>query len=475
MKRREFLTRVAAAALATGAATARRPARAADEACDVVIVGGGIAGLAAAYLLAEGDILVLERGRIPGGRISSGTWKGFRYARGTEYIGEPDGVIAEWFDELGIRPVAIPPPTGAVAYQGEIYTGRDILGFLPSRKALRDYGRLADVFDDLDAGAIEEALFEGPAALRKFAALDRLSVQDWLTDEGFDPLVRKLVDVENRGLFGAANADLSLLFDVPEMAWNLHDPDEADESGVYTFRGGMIEVPEAAARALGRRVVTGAEATAVEVLADGLVRVRYRAGGRERVATARSAILATPSPVTAALVKTGLSPAVRRTLASIDYAAYVTVNLFLTERVWSEAWSLASLDDPFVTLYDAIRTQVRPGYTERGILGVYFAPERAADRSLLRMSDRRIVDTTVKALARYDPDIAAKVVGFDVHRFEHAFPVFRPGYLSILESLYRDRTARGPLVLAGDYLVYPTFDGAVASGVRAAEAVDAFL
>jgi len=118
---------------------------------------------------------------------------------------------------------------------------------------------------------------------------------------------------------------------------------------------------------------------------------------------------------------------------------------------------------------------VRPGYTERGILGVYFAPERAADRSLLRMSDRRIVDTTVKALARYDPDIAAKVVGFDVHRFEHAFPVFRPGYLSILESLYRDRTARGPLVLAGDYLVYPTFDGAVASGVRAAEAVDAFL
>jgi len=475
MKRRDFLARVAAAALATGAGSARGPARAADEPYDVVIVGGGIAGLAAAYLLAEGDIVVLEQGRVPGGRISSGTWKGFRYARGTEYIGEPDGVIAEWFDKLSIRPVAIPPPTGAVAYEGEIYTGRDILDFLPSRKALNDYGRLADAFEDLDAGAIEEALFEGPEALREFAALDRLNVADWLADEGFDPVVRKLIDVENRGLFGAANADLSLLFDILEMAWNLHDPDEAGESGVYTFPGGMIEVPEAAARALGRRVVTGAEAAAVEVGADGLVRVRYRTGSRARVATARSAILATPAPVTAALVKTGLSAAVKRALAAIDYAAYVTVNLFLTERVWSEAWSLASLDDPFVTLYDAIRTQVRPGYTERGILGVYIAPERAADRSLLRMPDRKIVETTVKALARYDPDIAGKVVGSDVHRFEHAFPVFRPGYLKVLESLYRDRTARGPLVLAGDYLVYPTFDGAVASGVRAAEAVYEYL
>ena len=318
-------------------------------------------------------------------------------------------------------------------------------------------------------------MFEGPAAFGKFAALDRLSVADWLADEGFDPVVRKLIDVENRGLFGAANADLSLLFDVPEMAWNLHDPDEADESGVYTFRGGMIEVPEAAARAVGRRVVTGVEATAVEVGSDGIVWVRYRTGGRSRVATARSVILATPAPVTAVLVKTGLSPAVKRTLASIDYAAYVTVNLFLTERVWSEAWSLASLDDPFVTLYDVIRTQVRPGYTERGILGVYIAPERAADRSLLRLSDRSMVDTTVKALSRYDPGIGAKVVGSDVHRFEHAFPVFRPGYLSVLESLYRDRSARGPLVLSGDYLVYPTFDGAVASGGRAAETVDAYL
>ena len=62
-----------------------------------------------------------------------------------------------------------------------------------------------------------------------------------------------------------------------------------------------------------------------------------------------------------------------------------------------------------------------------------------------------------------------------MHRFEHAFPVFRPGYLEVLEALYRNPTARGPLVLAGDYMVYPTFDGAVVSGVRAAEAVEAYL
>ena len=63
------------------------------------------------------------------------------------------------------------------------------------------------------------------------------------------------------------------------------------------------------------------------------------------------------------------------------------------------------------------------------------------------------------------PRAAARSV---VHRWRHLLPQFRPGYLTRL-ARFNDRGDRSPrLAFAGDYLVAPTVEGALTSGMRAA-------
>lgn len=54
-----------------------------------------------------------------------------------------------------------------------------------------------------------------------------------------------------------------------------------------------------------------------------------------------------------------------------------------------------------------------------------------------------------------------------VVRHDHAVPVFGPGHLTRL----RTWAPRGPVALAGDWSLYPCVEGAVRSGIRAADAV----
>jgi len=284
MDRRRFLTGVSALGLGgwlaqphTGTASDGD-----DRPLDAVIVGGGASGLAAAWLLKDYRIRVLESEAVAGGRTIGGQWRGFHYAKGTEYIGEPEGALAAWIDDLGLEALAIPPPTGGVAMDGRLWAGRDILGFLPGA-ARDDYQRVAERLEALYEGGIGAAVDGGAGGVARMARWDRQTVADWLAAEGIHPLVRALIDVENRGLFGAANGDLSLAWNVPEMAWNLYDPDEAETSGVYSFRLGMQEIIDAAGRGLGAGVVeTGARVERIERTVDNShpLRIHYLKAGR---------------------------------------------------------------------------------------------------------------------------------------------------------------------------------------------------
>jgi len=386
MKRRWFLTGVSALGLGGWLAQPRAGIASDGDAqpLDAVIVGGGTSGLAAVWLLKDYRIRVLEAEGTAGGRTIGGQWRGFHYAKGTEYIGQPEGAVAAWIDDLGLQPIAIPPPTGGVAMGGRLWTGRDILGFLPG-PARDDYERVAERLEALHESGVGAAVDAGAEGVARIKPWDRRTVAGWLAEEAVDPLVRELIDVENRGLFGAANADLSLAWNVPEMAWNLYEPDEAEVSGVFSFRLGMQEITTAASRGLGPAVVeTGARVERIERTTDRShpLRVHYRRAGQRVSLETRACVLAVPAPIAAAIGEPVLSGSAHRTLASVHYAPYVTVNLMLKRRVLHETWSVAAIGEFFVTLYDALRTQVAPDYQgarrARGLRGA-----RAGRRPLL--------------------------------------------------------------------------------------------
>ena len=391
-----------------------------------------------------------------------------------EYIGKPEGKTAVLFNRLGVNAVQVPPPTDAIAYQSTIYYGANLLDFLDA-EAETDYWDLEETLNELNNAGIEDAVFYDPEMLANFAGYDSQSVDDWLNANSYDALVQLFVDVENRALFGANNQDLSFLFNIPEMAYDLPDPAEAALSDVYTFPLGMSEVVDALVAFLSERIETEAEVSQVLVNPDKSVSIIYLQGGETRTIQAASVVLTTPAPVTAAVVTGGFSQAVLDKLESIAYSVYVTLNLFTSERLWKEAWTMACLDDFFVTLYDAIRMQVPQGYNEKGILGVYIAPPNAGDTSLLSMSDADILEGALAGLETYYPDVRTQTLGHDIQRFRYAFPVFSKNYHQTLQVLRTDQTTKGPLFLAGDYMVYATFDGAVISAFRACEQVVGYL
>jgi renalase len=81
------------------------------ERAPLTVVGAGIAGLACARALREAgrDVEVLDRGRAPGGRLSSRTVRGRPVDLGASYLtageGSPfAGVVADWVDRGLARP-----------------------------------------------------------------------------------------------------------------------------------------------------------------------------------------------------------------------------------------------------------------------------------------------------------------------------------------------------------------------------------
>jgi phytoene dehydrogenase-like protein len=501
LARRDFLALApgaAAYAVSLGCAGVKTLSGGDDGLYDVVIVGGGLSGLVAAHLLRGHNILLLEKERVPGGRILGGTWEGFHYSLGASYMGPPDEEMQEAFDELGVTPIPVPPPVDAVAHGGVIYPEDYLDSMLGSISEFRDYIRVSRELHELSEDGIGDATYEiDLEALSEYEELDRLSVRQWLEREKVGPIVRRFIDVENRGLFGASNGDISLLFDVAEMAFNLYEGDlddsdfspravpdfhthwpDVDEGDVdlWTFRRGMMELVSSYQQLEGLRgrIRCNANVSSVQVNRDRTVTIDYSQDGSTRSVRAYAVILATPAAVTASLVRSGFSNAVMEALRSVPYTTYVTMAIFLSERLFRTTWNIACLDTCFTTLNDAIRTQVPLDYRGRSVLGVAMPPERADDRSLIGMSDDALLEKALKDIERYFPGVRTRVIGKDIHRFQYAFPVFGPGYGEILWALHSDETTRGPLFLAGDFMVYPTLGGAAASAERVSDLVEGY-
>lgn len=456
---------------------------------DVIIVGAGISGLTAGALLAEEEynLLVLEKNEYAGGRANNGEHNGFYYARGTEYLGKPRGELASLIRKLKVKPVEIPSPTDTIWYNNKFYYGEEGIALMYiENSSLKEYNSFISMIKKYASKYEHVPDFDLNSPLAK---LDGISVKDFFKSENVPSIFFETYNTSSRGLFGASIEDISALSFIPEIYFDYYDSplikDAADltnsfpgkgteKTGTYSFTYGISEVTKAIASYLGERIRYNSYVTSVTRDKKGYYKVEYVHNNKKEYLYSETVILAVPAPVVLSIAEKSLDGERKELLEKIPYATYVTLALYLKEQVFTGAFDLALPGNPFITdIYDAtwVQRYYDKSVTNRkdSVLTAYIAPLSYEDRSNFLTGDREILKRTKKELEKIFPGISKKITGYDIFRFPHAYPVMTKGAYKRLTGL--NLLNEGSLILAGDYMSYPTFEAACESGALAAEKI----
>ncbi|MFF3379153.1 protoporphyrinogen oxidase [Streptomyces sp. NPDC002680] len=305
----------------------------------VVVIGGGIAGLAAAHRLLDRGVrvTVLEASDRVGGKLLPGEIAGARVDLGAESMlaRRPEAVALA--REVGLDDRLRPPATSTAS----IWT-RGALRPFPKGHVMGVPGNASAL-----AGVLSE---EGLARIERDADLPRTEVGDdvavgefvaaRLGREVVDRLVEPLLGGVYAGdayrismrsavpqLFEVAKRQASLTEGVRGIQARMAAAPQQTGSVFMGIQGGVGQLPLAVAesvRARGGEIVTGAPVTELRRVAGTSAGWRVVAG--DRVLDADGVVVAVPTPVAADLLRAE-APAAAAELAGVEYASMALITL----------------------------------------------------------------------------------------------------------------------------------------------------
>ncbi|MBX3604369.1 MAG: FAD-dependent oxidoreductase [Piscinibacter sp.] len=442
----------------------RPPAPAATREAGALVVGAGIAGLAAARALQRGgvdDVHVLELEDAAGGNSRGHRLGGMACPLGAHYLpvpGEHAHEVADWLEEIGLRR----HESGRVVYderhlchspQERLFIGgawHD--GLLPPVDALpadeqaaaqAQYRRFAAAVAEAGAGGA----FRLPTARAPWtpalAALDALTFDAWLAQRGFDaPALRWYLDYCCRDDYGAGSAQVSawagLHYFASRHGFHAPDADEAERDAVLTWPEGNGWLVARLAGPLGERLHGGALVTRIEERRQEVeVDVWQAATQRLERWRAPQVVLAVPLFVAARVLESP-PPALAAAAGLLRHAPWLVANLQLDAPLEDRPGAAPSWDNVLyraagLGYVDAMHQSLRqlPGPT---VLTAYHAlggrseqDLEAARRRLLEVPAATWAAEVVAELAAAHPDLPGRVRAIDLMRYGHAMSIPRPG------------------------------------------------
>ena len=463
----------------------------------VAIVGGGIAGLAAAWRLARGgfhDFVLLELEPMLGGTSASGP----DYPFAAHYVPTPqpsNRLLVAVLREMGCIEAEKPSgeilwkeealcraPQERLFYKGQWYEGLYLgVGATPEdlrqldafNRAMEDWANRRDtkgrrIFALPIAHGSDEA---------EFTALDRLSMAEYMDQHGWtSPRLRWLVDYGTRDDYGVRLDQISAWAGIFYFAARI--PKAGDHASEYlTWPEGNGRVVQHLAAAAPGKIRTGTMVYDVEPKARGvLVRALEAESGESIAFLAEHVICAAPAFATRYL----FAPYRERTPAHLEpfhYSPWVIANLFLRGRPASRG---------FPTAWDNVLYESRSlGYVvnthqldrERGpVVWTWYDPLCSDDlggtrRELLGSTRERWVDAVLADLTGAHQGLLELVERVDVFRWGHAMVCPEKGFVwsaarrKASEPVGRVHFAHSEL--SGMTLI----EEAIWHGARAAEAV----
>ncbi len=433
------------------------PAPSVTRKTDVVIAGGGVAGLAAARALrlrGVEDFALLELEDNAGGNSRGGTVGGIACPLGAHYLplpGDDAPEVQDLLAEFGLgRRVA---GRWQLTDMGErhlchspqerlFFNGAWQEGLLPlngvGAATLAQYQKFAALVEQWRTSvhwSIPAARSPATPAKRALAAM---TCSAYLDQQGLsDPHLRWYLDYCCRDDYGAGIATVSAWAAIHYFAsrHGFHAPgaESAEREGVLTWPEGNAWLTHRLAAPLGERVHTGQIVLRIAQSKHG-VEVDAFNTTTQRVARwqARRAIVALPIFVAARVVQNA-PDFLRQAAARVRYAPWLVANIHIDTPLHDRpgaapAWDNVLYGDaqtaPGLGYVDAMHQSLQPvpGAT---VLSYYRALGDAAQgrRLLLERPWAQWRDAIVAELATAHPDLAPKATRMDITRYGHAMAV----------------------------------------------------
>lgn len=445
-------------------------------AVDVVVVGGGISGLAAARAIHQHGytVTVLERADRVGGRMRTEIVDGVSIDVGAQSInGFYDTTIA-LIDELGLSSELLPRSQRAYLVDNGAVQGLWPAGELLSGHALSALPKARMLL--LTAPLLAHWRQLSIVDLASSAALDRQSAAQFLgrltgkqtLDNFFAPLLRGLLywDADTTGI-GIVLAILKSFV--------------TSRAGTYRLDGGIDQLPHTLST--GVHAQTSSCVRKVTQIDDGYLVTADSPDGEQQIA-ARGVLCATTATQVNGMMP-WLPTAMARFFSSVTY----TRTAILTFRVASDTrnyprgallfpvpavMDIASIN-PRYEIVDGAPGQAATTDDSGRLINVFLSDQGIADHGGL--DDEELATFTLKRVS----DLiggdgwasAAELV--HVHRWPEALPRYQTGHIEAVRQFRMAEAGLTGVAFAGDYLDGPYVDGAVRSGQSAARRLVAQL
>jgi oxygen-dependent protoporphyrinogen oxidase len=441
---------------------------------NIVVVGAGLAGLAAAWRLQQQghDVSVLERRDEIGGRIGASWEEGFCMDRSLQVLHSGDRHLLGWIAELGLSDALLPlRPLQLAQLRGGVTAPIDPqrlagVGSIPGvrpRDAVklvrwsRLMGRYRPILD--------------PTAPERAAELDFRSVADHVRLYFGNSCYERWAAPEVTADYSGDAAELSRVALL--LGWVAHETGRGRGALHGIARSGLHEVPRAAAEQLSIR--HGVEVTRVDEEPSGGFGVECHglSGGRGTLAV-DAVVLATAAEEAGRIGHAMTSPAERDYLEEVRFRPSITLAVALDRPL---AGMPQLIRAPHVESEPADAILVEPGIAEgRAPTGAGLVTLAASERFALAnagTTDDVIEKGLLASLERIFPGCSSGIRLTRLERREQAIPSFDVGAyraLANFRKVQRDRRSLSRrLYFAGDYLIGPRAEDAVVSGFRAAQ------
>jgi oxygen-dependent protoporphyrinogen oxidase len=453
----------------------------------VVVIGGGISGLACAYRLQQRGfhVTLLESSDHAGGLIGTVEKDGFLFESGPQSF-QGTGTLLQLIRDLGIESELLKADPKAPRY---VLRNGKLVQIPMSPQAILGTSLL---------GLVSRWKVVSEPFRRTHPPTEEESVAKFVRRKFGHEILEYLVSPFVSGVYAGDPEKLSLRAAFPSLEeWEREygsilrgamksraaQPKEKRSTGappLCTFRRGNSSLARSISEKLGDRLLLGASAEAIrpcEPAGRGVSQIQFTRNGQRETLAAHAVVIATPGTTASRLVES-VAPSLAPKLTGIAYAPVAVVGLGYYAKQSGQPLNgfgvLIPRAEQVRTLGIIWNSSLFPGRAGGGRVALTGIIGGATDPGIIDETD-----DTISSIVQLDCedvlDISGAPIVYSVWKHPKALPQYNLGHSHVVKAIRDGERATPGLFFTGNYLSGPSIGKCVEEAFATAEATAAYL